>query len=789
MIKNYFKIAWRNFWKSKLFSFINLSGLTLGITFSLLIVLWVTDERSIDSFHANSSRLFNIYEREYADGNIEIDYSTPGLLAEEMKKKMPEVEFATSYAQNHERTFKVGDIVLKRRGQYATEDFFKVFSFTLLYGQPQNVLSSPQSIALSKEMANDFFGSAEAALGKTIIRSENKDNFTITAIFEVPQNSSKKFDYLINWQNFLRDNSWAKDFDNTGPFLTVSLKNNADVAGFRNRIKNFLDNYGITKGTGYKIELDMQRYDEMYLHASFKNGRSDGGRITYVRLFSILSVFILLIACINFMNLTTARSIKRAREIGIRKVVGAVKRVLVLQFLGEALMLTFLAMLGALALVHFLLPAFNNITGKQIMLPLAEGSFWLKLFAITFVTGMIAGGYPAFFVSSFQPVKILKTAVKFGTGAALFRKSLVVFQFTLSILLIVGTIVVSKQVSYIRNKNIGFNRENLIYLPLNGELKKKYEVFKEQALELPGISRVTLFSNVPTDIDNYTTGVEWEGKNPDLRTPFAHAAAGYDFISTMKAELVSGRDFSKNHASDSASYIINETAAKKIGYKNPVGSPLSLWEIKGSVIGVVKDFHFRSFHETVKPLIIRFGEKEGYGNILVRTEAGKTTEVLANLKKLCKQLNPEFPFSYQFSDEEFQKLYKSEMIVDSLSRYFAILGIFISCLGLLGLVIFTAEQRTKEIGIRKVLGATSAAVFALLSRDFLKLIIMALVIATPLAWWATNKWLEAFEYRVDVSWWMFVIAGLVSIIIALAIISFQAVKTAVANPIKSLRTE
>jgi ABC-type antimicrobial peptide transport system permease subunit len=713
MLKNYFTIAWRNFWKSKLFSLINLLGLTLGIAFSLMILLWVQDEQSINAFHENSSRLFNIYEREYADGKIEIDYSTPGLLAAELKKKIPEIEFATSYARNDERTFKAGNTILKREGQFATEDFFKVFSYPLILGRPQDALSAPHSIALSTKMANDFFGSAEAAIGKTI-RSENKDDFKVSAVFDVPQNSSIKFDYLINWQNFMKNNEWAKDFDNTAPYLTILLKEKADVKGVGSKIKNFLDDYGVEHGPNYRIELDMQRYDEMYLHSNFKNGQIIGGRIEYVKLFSIVAVFILLIACINFMNLTTARSVKRAKEIGIRKVVGAAKGILVVQFIGEALMLTFLAMLGALALVYFLLPLFNNLTGKQIILPISNELFWLKLLCLSFITGLIAGGYPAFFVSAFQPIKILKGTLKFGTGANLFRKGLVVFQFTLSVLLIVGTIVVSQQVSYIQNKNLGFNRENLIYIPLEGELRKKYDVFKKEAMKLTGISLVSRLSSEPTDIDIYTTGVQWDGKDPNSKSPFAHAGAGYDFIKTMKAELLEGRDFSPDFASDSAGYIINEAAAAKIGYKNPVGSSLSFWDRKGSIIGVVKDFHFRSLHEVVKPLIIRLGEKEGYGNILVRTEAGKTTEALNSLRKLYRSLNPEFPFSYQFSDDQFQKLYKSEMVIGSLSTYFAALGIFISCLGLLGLVIFTSEQRTKEIGIRKVLGATIASVVTLL---------------------------------------------------------------------------
>ena len=789
MIRNYFKTAWRNLWKSKSFSFINLLGLTLGMIIILMIMLWVQDERGVNAFHKHSSRLYNIYELEYADGKVEIDYSTPGLIAYELKKIIPEVQYAASYARDYEMTFRVNNMVIKERGQYATEDFFKVLTYPLLQGSADEALRSPESITLSKKMAVKFFGSPEAAIGKTI-RCENRDDFIVTAVFDdVPHNSTIKFDYIINWQNFLRDNQWAKNFDNTGPFVTILLKEQTNPGKVRTAIRNFLDNYNVEQGPGYRIELDIQRYDEMYLYSNFKNGQISGGRIEYVKLFSIVAVFILLIACINFMNLSTARSVKRAKEIGIRKVAGATRSVLIPQFIGEAMFLAFLALLASLVLIQILLPVFNDITGKHIMLPASNLLFWLKLSGLVIITGGIAGSYPALFLSSFQPVKVLKGDLKTGTGAILFRKGLVIFQFTLSTLLIVGTIVVSRQLNYIQTKNLGFDRENLIYISLEGELTRQYGLFKQEAVKLPGARQVTRISSSPTDIDVNTTGVEWEGKHPEEKPPFTNASVGYDFIKTMNAQLLQGRDFSKDFPTDSMGFLINESALARIGYKDPVGSPLKFWDRKGTIIGVVKDFHFRSLHEPVKPLILRFGEHDSWGNILVRTEAGKTRQVLTGLEKLCKRLNPEFPFSYRFADEEFQKLYKSETIISRLSNYFSFLAIFISCLGLLGLVMFTAEQRSKEIGIRKVLGASGVAVFTLLSRDFLKLVIIAILFATPVAWWIMNKWLQAFAYRINISWWMFALAGFIAVLIALFTISFQAIKAVIANPIKSLRTE
>ncbi len=754
-----------------------------------MILFWVEDERSIDGFHTYSSRIYNIYEKEYADGKVELDYSTPGLLAQEMKKQLPDIEYASVYARNREKTFQAGDKIIKYTGQYANEDFLKVFNYKLLAGNVKDALAFPVNIAISEKMAIDLFGSVKEAFGKTI-RSENRDDFSVTAVFEnVPVNSSIQFDYLINWHIFLTQNPWATDFGNTAPFTTVLLKENADPSQFRAKIKKFLSQFNVGEGPGYRLELDMQRYDEMYLYSNLKGGQISGGRIEYVQLFSIVSIFILLIACVNFMNLTTARSLKRAKEIGLRKIVGAVRKTLVAQFIGEALLLSFLAMMFALLAVYALLPVFNSITGKQIALPTGDIQFWMKLLAIAIGTGLIAGIYPAYYISSFHPIKALKGNMKYGSEAMLFRKGLVVFQFTLSILLIVGTIVVSRQVNFIQTVNLGYDRENLVYIPLEGDLTGKYSLFKEEAEKLPGIKDVTRISSAPTDIDIYTTGVEWEGKDPTAKPSFAHAVVGYDFIKTMNAKMVMGRDFSTEFAGDSAGFIINESAMKKIGYKQPVNSPLSFWDKKGSIIGVVKDFHMRSLHEPIKPLIIRLGKQEIWGNILVRTEAGKAKTALDGLDKLCRQMNPKFPFTYQFADEEYQKLYTSEMVIGKLSKWFAALAIFISCLGLLGLVIFMAEQRTKEIGIRKVLGASVGSVFSLLSKDFVKLVFTAIVIATPIAWWAINNWLQSFEYKINISWWMFAIAGVVALFIALLTVSFQAIKSAIANPIKSLRTE
>ncbi|HWK04476.1 MAG TPA: ABC transporter permease [Puia sp.] len=789
MIRNFFKVAIRNLWKHRGYSFLNIFGLAMGMTCSLLILLWINDERNVDAFHANTSRLYAVYERQYYDGKVEAGYYTPGLLPVEMKKVLPEVELASGYNGTDKSTFQVGDKILKEEGSQGDADFFKMFSYPLLQGTAATALATPVSLAISGKMAKDLFGSPQAAIGQTI-RYENRKNFTVTAVFaDLPENVSEKFDYVMNWTAYMEDNSWVKDWGNNGPRTYLLLRADANPALVTRKITRFLDNYNKEQGKGFRIELGMQRFGDVYLHSNFKNGQVEGGRIEYVRLFSIVAVFILLIACINFMNLTTARSVKRAKEIGIRKVVGAVRPALIRQFLSEAILLSFFSVILAMALVILVLPAFNHLTGKHIYFPYGSLSFWGCLAALTLVTGAISGSYPALFLSSFQPIRVLKGAMRFSAGAAWFRKGLVVFQFVLSIVLIIGTIVVSGQVDYVRSINLGYDRENLVYIPLEGDLTGKYPLFKERAAQLSGVGEVSRVSQDPTDLQNGTGGIEWDGKDPNTKPMFTQASAGYDFVRTLKLQLVAGRDFSKDFPTDSVGYLLNEEGLKKTGYKDPIGKPLTMWQKKGKIIGIIKNFHFTSLHDPINPLIIKFGEQENWGNVMVRTEAGKTKQALAGLERLCRELNPKFPFTYRFADEEYQNLYKSEAIVHNLSNCFAGLAIFISCLGLLGLAMFTAEQRTKEFGIRKVLGAGTATLFTLLSKDFLVLVLIAFLLASPLAWWAMHGWLQNFAYHVEVQWWVFLLAGAMALLIALLTVSIQAIKVAIANPVKSLRTE
>jgi ABC-type antimicrobial peptide transport system permease subunit len=788
MIKNYFKIAWRNLTRNKSFSAINIAGLALGLTCSILIFLWVKDEYSVDAFHKNGDRTYIVTSQEYMDNEVIGSYDTPGLLGEELKKVMPEVELSCNYGSYRYFTLSSGDKKMKQPGNFAGADFFKIFSYRLLQGTAETALNEPANIAISKKMADNFFGSAEAAINKTV-KFENYRDLKVTAVFaDIPRNSSEQFECLINWHLFVEREPWVKDWHNSGPTTFVQLRKDADPVKVQSKLREFIKPYDKEYSNIDRLELGLQRYEEKYLHSNFKDGHISGGRIEYVRLFSIVAVFILLIACINFMNLSTARSIKRAKEIGVRKVIGAVRPALVWQFLCEALLFTLFAVLISIVLLIFLLPVFNSLAGKQIVAPFGDFNFWMGMTALTIITGCIAGSYPALMLSSFKPIAVLKNNLKLSPASGRFRKGLVVFQFTLSIIFIVGMIIVSRQVDYIQTKNLGYHKNNLIYLPVTGTLSTNFSLFKNEALKIPGITDISQISQRPVQIENTTGGVEWEGKMPNTRPNFTQVAVGYDFVKTMQAEIVQGRDFSEDFA-DSSNYLVNETALKRIGYKDPIGKPLTFWGVKGTIIGVVKDFHFNSLHVPIEPLVIRLIRGNSWGAALIRTQPEKTRVALEGLEKLNQKLNPEFPFSHQFADEEYAYLYKSEQLVKKLSGYFAFLAIFISCLGLLGLVLFTAEQRTKEIGIRKVLGASVASLFRLLAKDFLVLIALAFFIATPLAWWVMVRWLENFSYRVPISWTVFALAGIAALAIALVTVSFQSIKSAIANPIKSLRTE
>jgi len=788
MIKNYFNTAWRNLLRNKTFSFINIVGLGLGIACSLFIYLWIQDEKSYDNFHANSDRLYQVIvsDKDKNGAIINSHDDTPGLLTDALRKEIPEIINVATVIWDDDILFTVGEKIGKEKGRYASSDFFKLFSFRLLRGNASTVLSSPDNIAISQKLADKYFGKQDP-IGK-IVRVGDKINYVVTGVVaNTPENSSLKFDFVMPIQHGFEENQWMIDgWNHFGPATYVSLRSDASLASVNAKLKDFL--YKHDKVLNDKV-LSLQLFKDRYLHSRFVNGIPDGGRIEYVRLFSIIAIFVLFIACINFMNLATARSVKRAREVGVRKVSGASRKSLFIQFLLDAIITTFISVLIAIALVFLLLPSFNQITEKNVSLRIGDPSLIATLFLLTLITGFIAGSYPALFLSSLNPVTVLKGSLKFKNADKIFRKALVVFQFTLSIILIICTIVVYKQMNYVQTKNLGLDHSRLIYVTVEGDLTKNYENFKNDVLASGNIGNISFCRTDPTKVRSYSTGMQWEGKDAEDHTRFAQIEVSYDFLKTMKIDLIEGRDFSPSLPTDSSNFIINEAAAKYMKMLHPIGAPFSHGDMKGKIIGLVKDYHFSSLHSQIAPAFINLVSSPGDGLAVVRVLPGKIKQALASLEGAAKKYNSKYPFDYAFTDDTLKRQYHSEMIVGQLGAVFALIAIFISCLGLFGLSMFMAEQRTKEIGIRKVVGASVTAIVALLSVNFLWLVFIAFVIASPVAWWAMNKWLQDFAYKINISGWIFIVAGCIAVLIALITISFQAVKAAMASPVKSLRTE
>jgi ABC-type antimicrobial peptide transport system permease subunit len=802
MLKSFFTTAWRNMMRHKTHTIINVAGLALGITCCLFIFLWVQDERQVDNFHPNGKNLYTVYQTFTVNGKVNSSYSSPlkfvnnksVFLMEDIKDAIPQIKYETFYATGYElpwghpETFQVGEKIMKLEGSRASRDFFKIFNYPIIAGNSENALKDMSGIAISRKMAAMFFNSPEQAIGKSI-RYENKYNFVVSAVFEdVPAQSSLRFDFLFNWDAHKKLLDWATN--NFQTYLQLSPTANPERTAVR--INEYLQPRQ-DKAPGVKTEIGLQRFGDQYLHGNFVNGKPDGGRIEYVNIFSEAAIFILIIACINFMNLATARSVKRAKEVGVRKVIGSTRANLIGQFFGESLLFSFMAMLVSLVLLVVLLPAFAHFTGKEFNTPFLQPSFWFWLLGLTLFTGFIAGIYPALYLSSLQPVRILKGVLRFTQGAIWFRKGLTVFQFVLSIVLLIATLVITRQTSYVQNTHLGYNRENLLYMRIEGSLanKNNYLLFKNEALKMPGIAMVDRSTEAPHAMNFVVADdIKWQGKEKDAVVGFKPASVGFDFVKIMGLQIAYGRNFSPSIVTDSTdAFMVNEEAVRQMGMKNPIGQWISAWKKRGHIIAVLKDYHTQSLHEPIKPVVIDVKEGEYFGVILIRTEAGKTKQALTSLARVYKNLNPNYPFAYQFVDQEYKKLYSSELIITQLSIVFAVVAIIISCLGLLGLVVFSAEQRVKEFGVRKVLGASLPQLTTLFASDFLQLIGVAFLIAAPLGWYAMVKWLQGFAYRIELSWWIFALAGIISALIAIATLSYEAVKTAMANPVKSLRAE
>jgi len=783
MFHNYFKIAIRSLLKSKLFSFINIFGLALGMSCSLLIWVWVKDELSYNLFYPDLENIYQVLPASDWKGEKNVGEATPGPWQEAIGKESPDVKGVTKITWPRDLLVRSGEKSTKELGIYATTDYFKVFQTPFVAGNPQQAINEPTSIAISRKLAEKYFGNTNV-LGKSI-QLDNAQTFTVTGVFEdIPQNASIRFDWIVNFK--VQEQDWMKTWGNSSFRTFVRLSDKSDFTHAQQVMQQIIKKNAPPQFISFPI---LHRLKDVYLYSEFENFKPTGGRITYVRVFSIVAVFILLIACVNFMNLATARSVKRAKEVGVRKVVGAEKKFLIMQFMGESLIVSALAAILAVLLVIILLPSFNTAVEKQIDLTFSDPHLWLSILGLIFITGFVAGSYPALYLSNLQPIRILKGRLIFTNKGIFLRKGLVVFQFSLSVFLIIGMLVISRQMNYIQTKKLGLDRENVMYISLEGELPKNLEAFRQEVINSPHVSAATTTGAIPTNIQSNSGDLDWAGRDKDLDNNVNATFVGYDFAKTMNIEMADGRDFSKDFAADTTNYIINEAAAKMMKMKNPVGQQVSFWMGKGTIVGVMKDFHLKSFHTAIQPLI--FVNYKGINTeyLMVRAKAGKTQEAIAHVRKVAREFNPNYPFDYHFLDEDYEKMYRSEMIVNTLIKYFGILAIVISCLGLLGLAAFTAEQRTKEIGIRKVLGANVGSVVTLLSKDFIKLIIIAIVFATPVAWYAGNKWLKGFAYRIDLSWEIFAIAGAIAVSVAMFTVSFQSIKAALTNPVKSLQSE
>jgi len=587
---------------------------------------------------------------------------------------------------------------------------------------------------------------------------------------------------------FAARNQWIENWNNSGPKTYIMLADNTEVDLLKPKMKEFIANYNSKYTDTNRMELDLQPYSDRYLYSKFENGKVAGGKIEFVTLFGWVALFILLIASINFMNLSTARSMRRAKEIGVRKVNGADRISLINQFLFEALVISSIAVTISIIVITLLLPFFNILTGKQLLLPIDSLGFWTIVMGLNLFIALLAGSYPAFLLSSYKPTSILKQTVKSSAYTATLRKGLVIFQFALSTIFIAGMFTISEQMKFVQNKDLGYQKDHLLYLPLTGNIASNFEIFKDRAMVLSGIEGISQINNRLIQLKNTTSGVEWPGKDSETKPVFVVNAIGYDFSETMKANIVMGRDFSRKF-NDSSNYIINESALKIIGYDDPIGQPITFWGNEGTIIGVVKDFHFNSLHVPIEPMILRFINGKSGGVAIIRVNPNQTISAINNLEQLYKDLNPEFIFNYQFAEDEISLLYSSEQVVKKLAVYFAFLAIFISCLGLLGLAMFTIEQRIKEVGIRKVLGARVSQIATLLTTDFIKLVFLSILISIPIAYFLTENWLNGFEYHTELKWWFFAISGVTSSFIAIITVTIQAVKAAFINPADTIRIE
>ena len=791
MFKSHLTVAIRSLLRQKEFSFINVLGLTVGLTCSLLMLLWVQNQRSFDDFHSKGDSIYQVLcNVQFGSGGIQTWRGTPYPYSQSFKNDFPEVEdvVITSYTKEH--FLRVDHKKGKARGVFSNEALFQVFDFPILKGNPNELLTGPDQIVISKKQAEKYFGNLwGSAVGNTILVDEESE-FQISGIFDdIPSNSSIKFDYVLPYKKLLAENKrLPENYGDYNNLIYVQLREETDKVALVDKLLQTTakklegSNYDTPEG------MILQPLKDKYLYNEFKDGQVAGGRIDYVRLFFLGALFILFIACINYTNLATARATQRAKEVGIRKTIGAGKGSLLTQFFTEAVVMSSAAILLAITFVQLLLPWFNELASTTIGFQMNQTAFWLLIGLVFLGTTLLTGIYPAYLLSSFKINKVLKGELSSGLSASKLRKGLVVFQFLISALLIMGAVSMQQQMIFLKNKDLGLDRDNMIVVSGNDQLVKNYQAFKDQLNQHPEISSVSASAESPVSIGSSTGDPTWEGFTEDKRTIFKRLVAGFNFLESMKIPLVAGRYANANRAADSTAILVNEMTARAMGMENPVGKTLSFWGEDWNIVGMVKDFHLSSLHTSIAPLVVVHSE-EWFNDVYVRPAAGKTKEAIALIQTAYNTSASAYPFEYDFLDQQYEEMYHLEQTTGAIANLFALIALFISALGLLGLAAFSAERRTKEIGIRKVLGASVSNLVALLSKDFLRLVLLALLIAMPIGWYIIQQWLENYAYHINVDWSTYAIMIGSALLVAGLTVGIQAFRAAIANPIEAIKSE
>jgi putative ABC transport system permease protein len=790
MIKNYFKTAWRTLIKSKGYSAINILGLASGMAVALLIGLWVYHEYSYDKFLPGYQQIYKVQRNFNSNGEI-LTFSTTSLkLANTLRSEIPEIEYVAESDWMVRHGLMVGDKKIYISGAQIGGDFLKMFRYPLIKGNANNVLKDPYSIVLTESTSKTLFGD-EDPIGKTV-RFENKNDLKVTGVLkDIPSNSTLRFNFLVPFSYYEQNSESVKE-NRTGSYEEnayqqfVKLKDGTSYEQVAQKIKN-IQKTETNSRNAMLSDVILQPIAQWHLYSEYKNGKPAGGFIEYVRMFSIIGILVLLIACINFINLTTARSEKRAREVGVRKAIGSQRKDLIFQFLLESFMLTFIASLFSILFVQLALPAFNSLTGSKISIPFSNPFFWLVIVGCIIITALIAGSRPAFYLSSFQPVKVLKGNMQTGKAAALPRKILVVLQFSCSITLIISTIIIYRQVQFAKDRPIGYDINRLLITDINNDLDRNYTVLKHELLQKGIAEKVTRASSPATNVYWHGDVDNWPGKNAGETIEMGTIIVEQDYFETLGISFKEGRNF--RNSNDTTSVIFNETAIKTMRINNPLGQTITWNGRQCKIVGIVKDALMISPFSPPEPAMF-LTSPEPQSFLMYRLAQNiKPHEAISKLTTIFSKHNPAYPYEYQFADNEYAKKFKLEVLIGKLAGIFAVLAIFISCLGLFGLASYIAEQRTKEIGIRKVLGASVSQVWLLLSKNFIVLVLVSCLIASPVALYFLQNWLQKYDYRISIEPSVFILAALLAIVITVITVSFQAIKAAIANPVKSLRTE